>query len=197
MGLVLKDFPKPSQEAHTRGTKRALAQIRPYGITSFIDMATNEETLATYQMLEREGKLNFRIDACIQMSDYTKEWESDPEALLKKRKQYQSRLIDPNHVKYWADGTPFSYTSLLVEPCLSDDELLNLNRRCRWRDRGNLVAETGEQGIGRDLADQSSPMAGPWSDRASGCIEQTEKEQSVLAGRLLQFDLDILTGGGL
>ncbi len=58
MGLVLKHFPTPDQEAHTRAIKRSLAEIRPYGITSFIDMATNEPTLKTYQALEQEGSDN-------------------------------------------------------------------------------------------------------------------------------------------
>ena len=47
MGLVLKHFPRPDQGAHTRAIKRSLAEARRYGITSFIDMATNEPTTPT------------------------------------------------------------------------------------------------------------------------------------------------------
>ena len=65
-------------------------------ITSLIDMATNRETLETYLALERQGKLNFRIDACVQMNDYTKEFESDPDSLLKDRKKYPGQSCTRN-----------------------------------------------------------------------------------------------------
>jgi hypothetical protein len=43
-------------------------------------------------------------------------------ALLAVREQYDTRLVDPNNIKYWADGTPMSYTTLLLDPYTNKPE---------------------------------------------------------------------------
>ena len=48
--------------------------------------------------------------------------EGAAETLLK-RNEYESDLIRPDSYKYWADGTPMSYTSLLIEPYANRDSL--------------------------------------------------------------------------
>ncbi len=68
--------------------------------------------------MEDEGKLNFRVRTAIPLNDYAAEQITTEEAeeLLKNHMQYESNLVNTNNLKFWADGTPFSHTSLLLEP---------------------------------------------------------------------------------
>jgi len=118
VGLVGRFVQGPDGEAFYRGTSRALERIRAYGITSIIDMAAGREVIMAYRRLEDEGKLNLRVRAAIPLNDYAAEQitTEEAEALLTSRSQYSSRLVNVDNLKYWADGTPFSHTSLLIEP---------------------------------------------------------------------------------
>ncbi len=62
-----------------------------------------------------------RVDAAVALNDYAAEatTEEEPEALLARRSEFHSPLIDIS-LKYWADGTPLSKTALLVEPYADD-----------------------------------------------------------------------------
>ncbi len=118
VGLVGKYVERPDAEAFYRGTAKALKEIRQYGTTSLIDMAAGKEAILAYRKLEDEGNLNFRVRTAIPLNDYAAEQITTEEAedLLNNRKQFQSELVNTNNLKYWADGTPFSHTSLLLEP---------------------------------------------------------------------------------
>lgn len=68
--------------------------------------------------MESEGRLNQRVFV-------SWDWKTtlnlayaldDIEGQIKNRDQYASDLIYPNYVKIFADGGPFSATSLLLEP---------------------------------------------------------------------------------
>ena len=62
-----------------------------------------------------------RVDGAVALNDYAAEatTEEESEALLARRSEFDSPLIDIN-LKYWADGTPLSKTALLVEPYTDD-----------------------------------------------------------------------------
>jgi len=118
IGLVGRYVKRPDKGAFYRGIVRALDDIQQYGTTSIIDMAAGKEGIMAYRRLEDEGKLKFRVRTCIPLNDYAAEQITTEEAedLLNNRKQFQSELVNTNNLKYWADGTPFSHTSLLLEP---------------------------------------------------------------------------------
>ncbi len=118
VGLVGKYVERPDTEAFYRGIVKGLKQVRKYGTTSIIDMAAGKEAILAYRKLDNEGKLNFRVRTAIPLNDYAAEQITTDEAeeLLKNRKQYESNLVNTNNLKFWADGTPFSHTSLLLEP---------------------------------------------------------------------------------
>jgi len=118
IGLIGRHVQRPDTEAFYRGTSKALEEIRPYGTTSIIDMMAGKEAIMAYRRLEDEGKLNFRVRAAIPLNDFAVEMISPEEAedLLQNREQYASHLVNVDNLKYWADGTPFSHTSLLLEP---------------------------------------------------------------------------------
>jgi predicted amidohydrolase YtcJ len=117
MGLVGRLLERPDNAAYRRMLERSLPEMTAWGITSFIDMMTNEETQDAYFDLEAEGKLPFRINAALAMNEYTNEVATADEAreYLPRAVARATDKIDTRHFKYWGDGTPLSYTSLLVE----------------------------------------------------------------------------------
>jgi predicted amidohydrolase YtcJ len=118
VGLVAAYAPRPDDEAFHRGIRRALDQIRAYGTTSIIDMAAGAGAIRAYKRLEGDGELNVRVKAAVPLNDYAAEQITTEEAeeLLATRSRLSSRLVEVNDLKYWADGTPFSHTSLLLAP---------------------------------------------------------------------------------
>ena len=121
MSLIGVLVGQPDEDAWYRSIVRSLHQIRAYGTTSLIDMATGDDIVAAYRRLEKEGKLNMRVDACVALNDYQAEFTTPErsEAVLAKHKELDTPLIDIN-LKYWADGSPLSKTALLIE-AYSDD----------------------------------------------------------------------------
>jgi len=121
MILIGKLVKRPDVDANYRGISRALDQIRAYGTTSIVDMMVGPNALATYQRLEKEGKLRMRVDCSVILNDYQAELttEEESEALLARRSEFDSPLIDVG-IKLFADGTPLSKTALLVDPYTSD-----------------------------------------------------------------------------
>ena len=123
MGLVGKHIERPSPEAYRRAMEKSLKQMTAWGITSFIDMMALEESTDVYFELEAEGKLPFRLNVAQAMNEYTNEVATEEEArdYLPKATARATEKIDTRHFKYWGDGTPISYTSLLVEPYSDSD----------------------------------------------------------------------------
>ena len=123
MGLVGKHIERPSPEAYRRAMEKSLKQMTAWGITSFIDMMALEESTDVYFELEAEGKLPFRLNVAQAMNEYTNEVATEEEArdYLPKAIARATEKIDTRHFKYWGDGTPMSYTSLLVEPYSDSD----------------------------------------------------------------------------
>jgi predicted amidohydrolase YtcJ len=121
IGLIGALIKRADVDTNYRGISRALDQIRAYGTTSIVDMATGPEALEAYRQLEKDGKLNIRVAATIPAADYAAEvtLPEDSEAVLAKRKELETPLIKIG-LKFWADGSPLSKTSLLLEP-YSDD----------------------------------------------------------------------------
>lgn len=121
MMLIGKFVKRPGVDANYRGISRALETIRTYGITSIVDGLIGPNSLEAYRRLEREGKLNMRVDAMINLNDYQAEatTEEESEAIIARRAELDSPLIDIG-IKFFADGTPLSKTALMVEPYADD-----------------------------------------------------------------------------
>jgi predicted amidohydrolase YtcJ len=123
MGLVGLHIERPPPEAYKRAMERSLAQISAWGVTAFIDMLTLEETLDAYFELQAEGRLPFHVNAALAMNEYTAEpiTADEARAYLPTAVSRSTEQINTAHFKYWADGTPLSYTSLLLEPYADRD----------------------------------------------------------------------------
>ena len=123
MGLVGKHIERPSPAAYKRAMEKSLEQMTAWGITSFIDMMALEASTNVYFELDAEGKLPFRLNVAQAMNEYTNEVATADEAreYLPKAIASATEKIDTRHFKYWGDGTPMSYTSLLVEPYTDRD----------------------------------------------------------------------------
>ena len=121
MGLIGKFVKRPDVDANYRGISQALEAIRSYGITSIVDALIGPNSLEAYRKLEEEGKLNMRVDAMINFNDFQIEATTveESEALIARRSELKTPLIDIG-IKYFADGTPLSYTALMVEPYHND-----------------------------------------------------------------------------
>ena len=123
MGLVGQHIDRPPPEAYKRAIARSLQQMTAWGITSFIDMMALEDSIDAYFDLEAEGKLPFRLNVALAMNEYTNEVATADEAreYLPTAIGRATEKIDTRHFKFWGDGTPISYTSLLVEPYADRD----------------------------------------------------------------------------
>jgi predicted amidohydrolase YtcJ len=123
MGLVGRHIDQPPTDAYKRAITRSLQQMTAWGITSFIDMMALEDSIDAYFELEAEGKLPFRLNVALAMNEYTDEVATADEAreYLPTAIGRATEKIDTRHFKYWGDGTPLSYTSLLVDPYADRD----------------------------------------------------------------------------
>jgi predicted amidohydrolase YtcJ len=123
MGLVGSHIERPSDSAYRRAMEKSLKQMTAWGITSFIDMMALEASTTVYFDLDAEGKLPFRVNIAQAMNEYTNEVATAVEAreYLPEAIARATEKIDTRHFKYWGDGTPMSYTSLLVEPYADRD----------------------------------------------------------------------------
>ncbi|MGI9329293.1 MAG: amidohydrolase [Gammaproteobacteria bacterium] len=121
MMLIGKLVERPDVDANYRAISRAMDEIRAYGNTSVIDMLVGPNGVAAYQQLERDGKLNMRANLAVPMNDYQAEatTEEESEALIARRDEINSPLLNVS-IKFFADGTPFSQTALMVEPYADD-----------------------------------------------------------------------------
>ena len=65
----------------------------------------------------------FRLNVALAMNEYTNDVATAEEAreYLPQAIERATEKIDTRHFKYWGDGTPISYTSLLVEPYADRD----------------------------------------------------------------------------
>ena len=117
MGLVGRLLDRPDVAAYKRMVEGSLPQMTAWGITSFIDMMANPEVVDAYYELDTEGQLPFRINAALAMNEYSDEIVTAAEARagLPSAIERSTEKIDTNHFKFWGDGTPLSYTSLLVD----------------------------------------------------------------------------------
>ena len=118
VGLVGKYIPLPSDSSYYKGLTKALDEMRQVGLTSIVDAKTARGALIAYRKLEDEGKLNMRVQATLPVHDYAVSVITDEDAvkLINERKNFQSHLVNTNSVKVVADGTPMSFTSLMLEP---------------------------------------------------------------------------------
>jgi hypothetical protein len=117
MGIfeVYKIIPQPSLEKMKEAILLSQEIVLPYGVTAITDMSANSVALEAYKALDDEGKLKLRTDVALVMNSYLF-GDPEPYKVLEQRDKYRSRLVDPDRVKYIADGTPMSGTSIMLEP---------------------------------------------------------------------------------
>ena len=123
MGIfpVMSKIPPPPLEKLKEAILLSQQIVHAYGVTAIKDMSTSRSALEGYKSLDDEGKLKLRVDGAIIMNGYLAE-EIDPYGVIADRDKYRTRLIDPDTVKYVADGTPMSGTSIMLEPYANNPE---------------------------------------------------------------------------
>jgi predicted amidohydrolase YtcJ len=116
---VTKLVPRPTLEQVRLAIEMSLEDIDSYGIVAIKDVSASRESYAAFKALDDEGKLNYRVDVAIIMAGALNE-EPNAIEVVAGRDQYRTRLVDPDNVKYVADGTPLSGTSIFLEPYIND-----------------------------------------------------------------------------
>ena len=117
MGLVGRLLDRATPETYQKAMERSLKEIQAWGVTSFIDMSVNKEVIDAYFNLDKSGELPFRVNTALAMNEYSAEIITAEEArtILPEMVKRSSDKINTNNFKFWGDGTPISYTSLLVD----------------------------------------------------------------------------------
>ncbi|MDB4307859.1 amidohydrolase [Gammaproteobacteria bacterium] len=115
----------PGVDVVKRALLRGMAEVRSLGVTSFIDMFSFTNSVKAYREIDDDGNLTFRVSAAVALNDYTDFSDTVEGAAetLSRRSEYETDRLRVDSFKYWADGTPMSYTSLLVEPYAERDTL--------------------------------------------------------------------------
>ena len=156
IGRVLQT---PGVDIVKRAIERALAEVRSMGVTSFVDMFTFTNSLKAYREIEKDGNLTFRISAAIALNDYTdfSDTLGGAAETLSKRGEYGTELIRTDSYKYWADGTPMSFTSLLIEPYANRDTLGEMTMTPAQLARARELLDEGLIGRFHSITDGNSP----------------------------------------
>jgi hypothetical protein len=144
MRLVASLLPPFTKDATKRAIERSFEEFRALGITSFIDMFAYPGSLEAYREIEKKGRMTFRISAAMALNEYTDEYVKIPDAVkaYNRAADFDTELVKVDSFKYWADGTPISHTSLLVEDYADRP------------DKGEHTLIPDQKKLARDLLDQ-------------------------------------------
>lgn len=119
-GMIGGVVPGPPLEVYQKCMGQALDIIRANGVTAIGDMAGREPVHETYKSLDEAGELNLRVMLAVGMNSFGRNgdgtWEVHPQAFVERLAKYNSRLVDANNLKWWADGTPAGFSSLMLKP---------------------------------------------------------------------------------
>ena len=116
--LVERVIPQAGAEDYAEAIDGIFEMFLSYGITSQQPAEGHRAPLDGLKLLEAEGRLHQRVfvswdwKTTLNLAYTVDEIESQ----IKNRSQYESELIRPNYVKIFADGSPSSRTSALIEP---------------------------------------------------------------------------------
>jgi predicted amidohydrolase YtcJ len=116
--LVERVVPQASSEQYSAAISEIFEMFLSYGITAQQTAEGHRVPMDALKALEADDNLNQRVFVSWDWKTtlnlaYTLD---DIEDQIKNRSVYASDLIYPNYVKIFADGGPFSATSLLLEP---------------------------------------------------------------------------------
>jgi cyanophycinase len=96
-GLVEHLIPPPTPAEHLQATRRALAAMRAQGVTSFLDAATDTETLTSFTSVQAAGELTARAHFAVLIHSAE---NYDPAAavadVLAQRKRFDQSALRPN-----------------------------------------------------------------------------------------------------
>ncbi len=161
IALVGRHVPKIPSEAWKTATERALYEATALGITSFVDAYLFPSSFEVYLELEEAGELNFRIAAATALNDYTDEFATLEEAaeLMERAPKTESELIKFDSFKFWLDGTPLSFTSIMVDGYSNKDT------------KGKITMTEAQFARARELLDQG--LMGRFHAIGSGSIRMT------------------------
>ncbi len=116
--LVERQIPQASAEEYAEIIAEILDMFASYGVTAQQTAEGHKAPLDGVRLLDKQGLLNQRLfiswdwKTTLNLA-YTLEEIEDQ---IRKRAQYESELVRPNYVKIFADGSPISTTSALLEP---------------------------------------------------------------------------------
>ena len=116
--IVERVIPQASAEEYAGPIEDVFDMFLSYGITAQSPAEGHRGSLDGLQLLESEGRLHQRVFVSWDWKTtlnlaYTLD---DIESQIQNRAIYESESIRPNYVKIFADGSPSSSTSALIEP---------------------------------------------------------------------------------
>jgi predicted amidohydrolase YtcJ len=119
MALVEKFIPAPDDDAIAEAVRAALAEARPLGVTSVVDMdgsaaKTRAKLFRLYQKMARAGTLTLRIDLRWPLSD----WRSLAD--LGVTANFGNEWVRIGGVKGFVDGSLGSSTAKMFEPYVNE-----------------------------------------------------------------------------
>lgn len=120
--LIKAVMPPPTLESNLNAMQAGIEYLNSQGITSFIDAFVGQEDYQVYQALEREGKLNARVVACLVYgSSFAKHEGAEFEQVLANRSNYESDRFNTDCIKLFLDGVLEGETAALLDPYLGSE----------------------------------------------------------------------------
>ena len=112
LGLIAVNALKFTVDQEKAFAQKYMESAAKFGITSVLDMqpyfGVNLGKNETYQVLEKEGKLNLRVHCAPDLL-------GDLNETLKCREKFASEKLKITHLKQFLDGVPTTYTALTID----------------------------------------------------------------------------------
>ncbi|MEM9936905.1 MAG: amidohydrolase, partial [Bacteroidota bacterium] len=121
IGLVRNILPPFTFEEKVTALEKAVQMANSYGITSWIDARVDEEDIAVYATLEKEGKLT--MDVTLSLFANIIEGMDAVESVLNRYEAHEDKLarIDMKSTKMYIDGVIEGKTAALFENYVGED----------------------------------------------------------------------------
>jgi len=111
-----KLLPQPTPEQDADALRAALHHLNALGITSFIEASVGERDWQTFHTLDQAGELTARVVTSLTYGVFSRHEGPEFDAVLERRHQYASPLVNTDSVKIFVDGVLEGETASLVDP---------------------------------------------------------------------------------
>lgn len=119
-GALTRIIPPMSDEKYQAVVRKSVEMANRYGITTFVEARTDRPTIRAYHDVDAREGLTARVVAFLQYeTDFNESRETQRET-VNTRRDYASKNVTTDNVKFYLDGVPPALTAALLSPYQAD-----------------------------------------------------------------------------